>query len=73
MLESEIISTDSRQIYKYLDIGTGKILSHEMQNIPHHLIDFLDPDIEYSVAEFKKEAEKIISDLQKKSKIPVLA
>ena len=73
MCESEIISTDSRQIYKFLDIGTGKILSHEMQNIPHHLIDFLEPNREYSVAEFKKESEKVIWDLQKKWKIPVLA
>lgn len=71
--ESEIISTDSRQIYKYLDIGTGKILSHEMQNIPHHMIDFLEPNMEYSVAEFKRESEKIIWDLQNKEKIPVLA
>lgn len=72
-ISSEIISTDSRQMYQYLDIGTGKVTKEEMQGIPHHMIDILPPNVEYSVAEFKKESEKIIFDLQKKWKIPVLA
>lgn len=72
-LQSEIISTDSRQIYKYLNIGTGKILPHEMDGIPHHMIDFLDPSSWYSVWEFKNEAQKIIKKLHSQNKIPILA
>ncbi len=72
-LNTEIISTDSRQIYKYLDIGTGKILPQEMQNIPHHLLDFLMPNMEFSVAEFQIEAQKVIENIHENKKIPILA
>ncbi len=71
-LSSEIISTDSRQIFKYLNIWTGKVTVQEMQNIPHHMIDIISPDKNYSVWEFKKAAEEIISDLHSKWKIPIL-
>ena len=53
-LDSEIISTDSRQIFQYLDIGTGKVTPTEMDGIKHHMIDIITPDINYSVWEFKK-------------------
>ncbi|MDD3793508.1 MAG: tRNA (adenosine(37)-N6)-dimethylallyltransferase MiaA [Candidatus Gracilibacteria bacterium] len=71
-LDTEIIGTDSRQIFKYLDIGTGKITIEEMQGIKHHMIDIITPDSEYSVGEFKKEAEKYIEDIISMGKIPVL-
>ncbi|MDA9129277.1 tRNA (adenosine(37)-N6)-dimethylallyltransferase MiaA [Candidatus Gracilibacteria bacterium] len=72
MLDTEIISTDSRQIYRGMDIGTGKIMQNEMQGIPHHMIDIIDPDVKYSAGMFKKESEKIIKALYKKGKIPML-
>jgi tRNA dimethylallyltransferase len=62
-LNSEIISTDSRQIYKYMDIGTGKITENEKENIPHHMLDIIYPDEKYSVGEFKKAAENHIDSI----------
>lgn len=69
---SEIISTDSRQIFKYLDIGTGKITEKEKEWIIHHMIDIVEPNQNYSVWEFKQETEKIIDEIYKKWKIPIL-
>lgn len=71
-IPSEIISTDSRQIFKYLDIGTGKITEKEKEAIIHHMIDIVEPNQNYSVWEFKQEAEKIIDEIYKKWKIPIL-
>lgn len=71
-LNSEIISTDSRQIYKYMDIGTGKITENEKENIPHHMLDIIYPDEKYSVGEFKKVAENHIDSIISQWKIPVL-
>ncbi len=71
-LDSEIISTDSRQIYKQMNIWTGKVTSDEMQNIPHFMLDIISPDEKYSVGEFKKEAEKNIEQIIQKNKIPIL-
>lgn len=50
----EIISADSRQVYKGLNIGTGKITTKEMRNVPHHLIDVVNPKSKFTVAEYKK-------------------
>lgn len=72
MLETEIISTDSRQIYRGMDIGTGKITKEEMQGVPHHMINIIDPDEKYSVGAFKKSSELIIQKLHKDWKIPML-
>ena len=72
IIDSEIISTDSRQIFKYLDIWTGKVTESEKQWIIHHMIDIIEPDREYSVWEFKVEAEKILENIFKKWKIPIL-
>ena len=71
-LNSEIISTDSRQIFKWLDIWTGKVTEEEKEGIIHHMIDIIEPNQEYSVWEFKKEAEKIIKNILKKWEIPIL-
>ncbi len=73
MLDTEIISTDSRQIFKDMDIGTAKITKDEMDWVRHHMIDIIEPNIEYSVWEFKQEAEKIINKLFIENKIPILA
>ncbi len=71
-LDTEIISTDSRQIFKYMDIGTGKIKETEKTGIIHYMIDIITPDKKYSVGEYKKETEKFIEKLQSQWKIPVL-
>ena len=71
-LNSEIISTDSRQIFKWLDIWTGKVTEEEKEGIIHHMIDIIEPNQEYSVWEFKKEADKIIKTILKKWEIPIL-
>lgn len=71
-LNGEIISTDSMQIYKYMDIGSAKITKEEMQGVPHYLIDFLDPKEEFSVSEFKDLAKEKIEDIQNRGKLPIL-
>ena len=71
-LNGEIISADSMQIYKNMNIGTAKVTESEMQGIPHHMIDVVDPDQSYSVAEFQENASKIIDDIQKRDKTPIV-
>jgi tRNA dimethylallyltransferase len=68
----EIISCDSMQIYKYMDIATAKPNKTEMQGIPHYLMDFVNPTDNYSVAEFVRDARNKISEISSKGKIPVL-
>lgn len=69
----EVISADSRQVYKGLDIGTGKVTQEEMQGIPHHLLDIISPAKRYSVETFKHDAEKAIDLVLKKGKLPIIA
>lgn len=71
-LNGEIISADSRQVYKGMNIGTGKITKKEMCSVPHHLLDIANPKRKYSVARYKQEAEKIIKDIAHRGKIPIL-
>ena len=71
-INGEIISSDSMQIYKYMDIGTAKVTNEEMQGIKHYLIDFIDPNQRYSVAEFKKDAEMAIKQIIEKGKTPIV-
>lgn len=69
----EIISTDSRQIYKGLEIGSEAIPEDQRQNIPHHMIGIVTPDKELTLAEYKDLAEEKIKEIRKKGKIPILA
>jgi len=71
-IQSEIISADSRQVYKYLNIGTAKPTSVELKSVPHNLIDFLDPKDEYNASKFEKDALKVISELSKKNILPIV-
>ncbi|AWI05191.1 tRNA (adenosine(37)-N6)-dimethylallyltransferase MiaA [Clostridium drakei] len=71
-LNGEIISADSMQIYKYMDIGSAKVTKEEMQNIPHHLIDIIEPNVNFNVSEYKKMAEKEIKSITSKNKLPML-
>ncbi len=71
-LKTEIISADSMQIYRGCDIGTAKATEEEMKGVRHHLIDIVDPDREYSVAEFQTEAFKLIDRINDKGAIPIV-
>lgn len=71
-VESEIISADSRQVYRGLDIGSGKITAPEMQGIPHYLLDVADPAEVFSVTEYKTLAVKAIEDIVARGKIPII-
>lgn len=71
-LRGEIISADSRQIYRGMDIGTDKISAQIRKKVPHHLIDIIDPGEVFTVADFKREAERIIDKLQKEDKLPLM-
>lgn len=71
-LGTEIISADSMQIYKGMDVGTAKIKTEEMQGIKHHMIDLVYPDENYSVSDFKREAEKNIDEIISRGKVPVI-
>ncbi|UCZ51640.1 tRNA (adenosine(37)-N6)-dimethylallyltransferase MiaA [Bacillus shivajii] len=68
----EIISGDSMQVYKQMDIGTAKITKDEMEGIPHHLIDIKEPTESFSVAEFQERAKSLIHKIQQKNKIPFI-
>ncbi len=68
----EIISVDSMQVYKYMDIGTAKVSEEEMKGIPHHLIDIVTPDTPYDAARFSTDASAAIKEIQAKGKIPLL-
>ena len=72
LIGGEIISCDSMQIYKYMDIGTAKITREEMRGVPHYMLDLVDPRSEYSVSEFSREAKALIDKISARSHIPVL-
>ncbi|EPY2306692.1 tRNA (adenosine(37)-N6)-dimethylallyltransferase MiaA [Clostridium sporogenes] len=72
-LNGEIISADSMQIYKYMDIGSAKITKEEMKGIPHHLIDVVAPHEEFNVSSFKTLAERCIKDIWSRGKLPIIA
>ena len=68
----EIINADSQQIYKDLCIGTAKVTPNEMQGIPHHLFDFVNPLDEFSVAQYKELCNKCILDIKSRGKMPII-
>ena len=71
-LDTEIISADSMQVYKYFDIGTAKYSTSQRQGIPHHLIDIVEPDEEFNAFDFKTKATEIIQGLMSQHKICLL-
>ncbi len=71
-LNGEIISADSMQIYKHMDIGSAKPTLEEMAGIPHHMIDVVSPDEEFSVALFRELSEKYIDDISSRGKLPII-
>ena len=71
-INGEIISSDSMQIYKDMNIGTAKPDQQEMQGIKHYLLYFVEPNQRYSVADYKKDAENAIEDILQKGKVPII-
>jgi tRNA dimethylallyltransferase len=68
----EIVSIDSMQIYRGMDIGTAKPSAAERELVPHHLIDIVDPNKEYSLSQFQNEFQKVISDIERRGGAPLL-
>lgn len=78
LLNGEVVSVDSMQVYRGMDIGTAKVREEERYTrngtyIPHHMVDIVDPDVEYSVGRFQEEAALVIKDIHERGKLPVLA
>ena len=71
-INGEIVSADSMQIYKDMDIGTAKPTKEEMEGIQHYLLDFVSPEERYSVAQFKQDAKKAIKEIINKGKTPIV-
>ena len=71
-VEGEIISADSMQVYKHMDIGSAKIKKEEIEGIPHYLIDVLEPDEEFHVVRFQEMAKEAMKEIYSKGKIPIL-
>ena len=70
--DGEVISGDSMQVYKGMDIGTAKVTSVEMQGVTHHMIDILEPDDAFTAADFKEQTEQLIKDIQARGKLPII-
>ena len=70
--KGEVISADSRQVYKDLDIGTGKITKKEMRGVPHHMLDIVSPKKVFTVSEWKEKTEKIIKNIISRGKLPII-
>ena len=73
LLDAEIISADSMQIYKQMDIGTAKVTKDEMDGVPHHLIDIASPDVNFSVCDFVEKCKAAVLDITSRGKLPLIA
>lgn len=71
-LDGEIVSADSMQIYKFMNIGTAKPYEEERQGIPHHLMDIVDPRENFSLADYSEMAHKVIGDIYRRGKLPIM-
>jgi len=71
-IPSEIISVDSALVYRDMNIGTAKPDAEELNSVPHHLIDIIDPAQSYSVAQFRKDTQRLVADIQSRGKLPLL-
>lgn len=72
VVSGEIISADSRQVYKGLDIGSGKITGDEMKGVPHYMLDIVEPNEIFTVAQFQEQTKEIIKEISGRGKIPIL-
>ncbi len=71
-IDGEVISADSRQVYRGMDLGTGKITTEEMRGVPHHMLDIRDPNEDFSVEEFQKLCFKKIEEILARGKTPII-
>ena len=71
-VNGEIISADSMQVYKKMNIGTAKITEQEMQGVPHHLIDVLNPEDEFNVVVFQGLVQEAMNQIYQRGKVPIL-
>ena len=71
-IDGEILSADSMQVYKHMDIGSAKIHPEEMQGVPHHLIDILDPREEFNVVTFQQKAREAMLEIYERGHIPIV-
>ncbi|MAZ56180.1 tRNA (adenosine(37)-N6)-dimethylallyltransferase MiaA [bacterium] len=69
----EVVSADSRQVYKRLDLGSGKVTTEEMGGVPHHLLDVAEPSEVYTASDFKRDGQKAIKEIAERSKLPIIA
>lgn len=69
----EVISADSRQVYKGLDLGTGKVTPDEMKRVPHHLLDVVHPNDIYTASDFKRNADHALTEIISRGKLPIVA
>ena len=72
LLDGEVISADSMQIYKHMDIGSAKVTEEEMNGVKHHMIDVVMPDKSFTVVDYKNMAEKEINDVISRNKLPII-
>ena len=68
----EIVSADSRQVYRHMDIGTAKPSLEELSLVPHHLLNIIDPDEDFSLAQYQRLASRVITDIEQRNKLPLL-
>ena len=73
LFDGEVVSADSRQVYRGMDLGTGKVTEEEMRGIPHHLLDVAEPMDNYTAANFERDAKVAISRILSKNKLPIIA
>jgi tRNA dimethylallyltransferase len=71
-LRAEIISADSRQVYRYMDIGTAKPSAEERRRVPHHMIDIVDPDVDYNAGDYGREAGLAIEEVRGRGLVPLV-
>jgi tRNA dimethylallyltransferase len=69
----EIVSCDSLQVYRYFDIGTAKLQQHERRGVPHHMIDFAEPDEEFSAGEFARRSRGVLEEIAARGRLPIVA
>ena len=70
--DGEIVNADSMQVYTGMDIGTAKPLPEERQRVPHHLLDIVPPDRNFSASDFRAAADRVIADITRRGKRPIL-
>jgi len=73
MLKGEVVSADSMQVYKYMDIGTAKVDWETRNQVPHHMLDIVEPDQDFSLADYKLQATAAIKDIWGRGKLPIMA